>query len=373
MANISDYIDWRGDLDFSASPFNEVDNLVLSELCFIDFENIVPSPKDGGAVALGKAAEEFLKKNGPADKISMGLLIPDEIPLLLEKAASSHRFRDTYVRGYVNIVDTERQTQFSATTYLLGDGTEYVAFRGTDDTVVGWKEDFNMSFLSEVPAQTEAVAYLDIAACSSALPLRIGGHSKGGNLAIYAALKSIPQIQSRIINIYNNDGPGFKRPVREEPGYKRIAGKIITLTPHLSVVGSLLEHELNYDVVESDGKGLLQHDGFTWHVIGTRFVRLEDTSPASKRLEESLRNHLNELDTEQRKCFVNGLFGAIESTGASTLSEINEDRLRSAYKIAASIMSLDKKTRELVTKTLALLMKEISGIKAASKPAKQRQ
>lgn len=364
MANILDYLDWRGDLDFCASPFNEVDNLILAELCFIDLSDIVSPFSSSGAMPLSEAAKKFFEKHGQPERINMGLLVPGEIPLLLKKAASSHRFSGTGVSGYVNIVDTERQIQFSATTYTLADDTEYIAFRGTDDTIVGWKEDFNMSFLSEVPAQTEAVAYLDIAACASARPLRLGGHSKGGNLAIYSAMKSIPQIQSRIINIYNNDGPGFGRPVREDAGYKRISGRITTLTPHLSVVGSLLEHELEYDVVESDGKGLLQHDGFSWHVSGTRFVRLEGTAPESKRLEESLKKHLGSLDYEQRRRFVNALFDAIDSTGASTLSEINEDKLKSAYRIASSIMSLDKNTRELVTNTLALLIRERAGIKS---------
>ena len=155
---------------------------------------------------------------------------------------------------------------------LLPDGSAYVAFRGTDDTIVGWKEDFNMAFTPEIPAQRYAADYLQQAAAALAFrPLLVGGHSKGGNLAVYAAVFCGEAIQKQIRAVYNNDGPGFYASLLELPEHRRIAGKITTLLPESSVVGMLLEHEEAYQVVRSTQIRLMQHDGFSWQVLGRRF------------------------------------------------------------------------------------------------------
>ena len=180
------------------------------------------------------------------------MLVPEQIPELGHKMAASRRFSDLTLCAYVSRTDEETQTQFSALTALLPDKTAYIAFRGTDDTIVGWKEDFNLAFLPVVPAQRMAAEYL--AAAAAALPshpLRVGGHSKGGNLAVYSAAKSSGEIQERIVAVHNNDGPGFAWDISETPGHKRIASRIHTILPQTSVVGMLMEHEKRYQVVHS--------------------------------------------------------------------------------------------------------------------------
>ena len=243
MANLMDYLDWRGDLTLAVSPFNEVDALILAELSFVDFEGIVPPPEVGRGVRLNEAAEAFVARHGGRD-VDMGVLVPDGISQMLRKLMASPRFCGMTLNGYEALLDDEVEEQFSALTIDLGNGSIYISFRGTDDTIVGWKEDLNMSFLEEIPSQKQAVDY--VARVARQYPektLRIGGHSKGGNLAGSSAAKSSGDIQERIVAVHNNDGPGFIWDISKTPGHKRIAGRIHTVLPQTSVVGMLMEHE----------------------------------------------------------------------------------------------------------------------------------
>ena len=231
MANILDYLDWRGDLQISERGFNEVDNLLLAELCYLDFGGIVP-PGFDAPVPLQEAMRRY---DVLREHESMGVLVPDQIPELGRCMAASARFSGLLLCGYENKIDDETQTQFSALTLLLPDGTAYVAFRGTDDTIVGWKEDFNLAFLPVVPAQRMAVQYLQAAAAVfSERPLRVGGHSKGGNLAVYSAVFCSEAVQNQLMQVYNNDGPGFRTSLLPLPEHKRVAGRIVTIIPESS-------------------------------------------------------------------------------------------------------------------------------------------
>ena len=180
MPNIVDYLKWRGDVSIAYSPFNEVDNLILNMVAMLDLNGIVPSDmNDDESISIKDAANLFFNKT-PVDEVYIGAIIPKESAEVFQLMASSVRFGNMKLSRYVNNIDEKEQKQFSAITFDVGDGSKYIAFRGTDDTLVGWKENLNMSFLSCIPAQAEALDYLNSVACSSSAPLRIGGHSKGG-------------------------------------------------------------------------------------------------------------------------------------------------------------------------------------------------
>ena len=205
MANLMDYLDWRGDLTLEISPFNEVDALILAELSFVDFDGIVPPPELGRGLPLCEAAEAFFARHGGKD-VPMGVLVPDTISKMLRKLMTSPRFRNMTLNGYTALLDDSIEQQFAALTIDLGNGSIYISFRGTDDTIVGWKEDLNMGFLEEIPSQKQAVEYVArVARQYSDKTIRIGGHSKGGNLAVYSAAKSSGEIQERIVAVHNND------------------------------------------------------------------------------------------------------------------------------------------------------------------------
>ena len=357
MANLMDYLDWRGDLTLAVSPFNEVDALILAELSFVDFEGIVPPPEVGRGVRLNEAAEAFFARHGGRD-VDMGVLVPDGISQMLRKLMASPRFCGMTLNGYEALLDDEVEEQFSALTIDLGNGSIYISFRGTDDTIVGWKEDLNMSFLEEIPSQKQAVEY--VARVARQYPektLRIGGHSKGGNLAVYSAAKSSGDIQERIVAVHNNDGPGFIWDISKTPGHKRIAGRIHTVLPQTSVVGMLMEHEKHYQVVYSTYDGLYQHDGFSWQVKGTQFVHLDDFSREGKLVDEALSSWADSLNTQQREALAEALYSVFTATGAKTLSELNEEKLKSASAMLKTYKNLDRESRRMVSEMFKIFFR----------------
>ena len=357
MANMMDYLDWRGDITLEVSPFNEVDALILAELSFVDFEGIVPPPELGRGIALHEAGEMYFARHGKNGD-SMGVLVPDTIVELLKKMMRSARFCNMTLNGYAALLDDAIEQQFAALTIDLGCGSVYVSFRGTDDTIVGWKEDLNMGFLDEIPSQRQAVSYLTRMARQYAdRTIRIGGHSKGGNLAVYSAAKAPVEVQERIVAVHNNDGPGFAWPIGETPGHRRIADRIHTILPQTSVVGMLLEHEKNYQVVYSTYEGIYQHDGFSWEVRGTQFVHLDDLSREGKLVDEALASWADSLNTQQREALAEALYGVFTATGARTLSELNEEKLKSASAMLKTYKNLDRETRRMMSEAFKLLLK----------------
>lgn len=357
--NILDYLNWRGDLTLKQAPFNEVDNLILAELSFVDFNGIVPGMAEGEGIPLKVAAEAFFRRYGKdSRKIDMGVLVPDEIPELLRRMADSPRFRDMKLNCFIDFLDVEKAEQFAALTVELGDGTVYLSFRGTDDTLAGWKEDFMLGCLPEIPAQKKAVQYVkEVAAQYPRRKLQLGGHSKGGNVAVYSGMYCPAGIQRRIRTIWSNDGPGFREEVLQSREHERVEGRIRSIIPKSSVVGMLLEHEENYTVVDSDQQGLMQHDGFSWQVEGNHFITLRQVSKQGHLNDLALKEWVRSLSQEEREKFVDGLFEVLSSTGAVTLTDLKEDTLRSAGTMVRTMKDMDKDTREAIFNAIGLLLR----------------
>ena len=369
MANILDYLNWRGDLTLAQSPFNEVDNLILAELSFVNFTGIVPGPGEGEGVPLHAAAEAFFRSHEGGD-MGMGVLVPDEIPTLLRKMAECPRFREMRVNCFQDHLDVRKAEQFSAVTVELGDGSLYLSFRGTDDTIAGWKEDFLLGCQPEVPAQKKAVAYVKaVAAQYPRRKLMLGGHSKGGNLAVYGGIFVPLAIQRRISAVWSNDGPGFYGAVLETPQHARLEGRVHSIVPKSSVVGMLLEHEESYTVVDSDQVGLWQHDGFSWQVLGTGFVTLREVSRQGRRNDLALKEWVRRLPVDQREKFVDGLFEVLTASGATTLTDLKEDGFRAAGAMVRAMKDMEKDTRDALFNAIATLFR--SNIQAAVEEARE--
>lgn len=326
MANMLDYIAWRGDLPFSAVPLNEVDNLIFSKLTFMDLQEILPPYGSGGTMTIGAAARQYEKQYG-RENTNLGVLVPSEIYDLFLAMSKCERFRHLLLSDYVNHIDAAAQVQFSATTVFLSTDEMYISFRGTDDTLIGWKENFNMSHIDSVPAQMEAVDYVN-AVMKRCRHRRVylGGHSKGGNLAIYAAVHCREEYKDRIVRVYNNDGPGFCRQMVNSTAYREMEGRICTLVPQSSVVGRLLEHDENYRVVRSNATGLWQHNGFTWEVMGAAFVHESALTKESHMIEQSIKSWIETMDEAAREAFVDALYRFLTATNAATLTELTADR-----------------------------------------------
>ena len=335
MGNIMDYISWRGDLSFEQSQFNEVDNLILACFSYVNLDGISAVTKQKG-IGLKKLTKEFMKlhtmKELEADKSFIRLA-----PFMMMKMAKSVRFGKCVVRNYVNDIVTEAEQQFAAMEIVLEDGTSYVSFRGTDDTIIGWKKDFNLS-TGVVPAQKRAIEYLQKISEHTDGMLRVGGHSKGGNLAIYGSVMC-KSAHEKILEIYSNDGPGFSREFQELPETKEMMPKIIRIIPEYSIIGTLLEHEKEPVIVASSSKGLLQHDAFSWEVQGPALVRRDSLNKTALRFIEILHKWIDGMDMEQKRLLIEDLFATLQASGYENLSEVQSGGLKS---LAAMVKRVEK-------------------------------
>ena len=261
--NIMDYLEWYGDFDFSVLPFNEVDNLILAELSYASLDRIVTEPQPGRKIT-GVPVKEAAQRLMASGRVEKSCKLEQNAGFILYQMAKGKRFSDAVLGAYVDKHDFENQEQFSALHVYLPDDTIFVSYSGTDDTILGWKEDLNMAYQMPVPSQEEAVEYLEKTVPQDGRKIRIGGHSKGGNLAIYASVMCYDRLKRRFIEIYNNDGPGFLEPMLEKESYIEIKDRIRTIVPETSIVGMLLEHGDSYEVVKSVSKGIMLHDGLSW-------------------------------------------------------------------------------------------------------------
>lgn len=335
MGNIMDYISWRGDLTFAQSPFNEVDNLILACFSYVNLDRIPAVTRQKG-IELKKLVKEFKKlhtiKELEADKSFIRLA-----PFMMFEMAESVRFGNCVIRNYVNEIVTEAEQQFSAVEIVLDDGTSYISFRGTDDTIIGWKEDFNLS-TGVVPAQKRAVEYMQRISDKASGMLRVGGHSKGGNLAIYGSVMC-KSVHDKILEIYSNDGPGFSKEFQESPETAEMMPKIIRIIPEYSIIGTLLEHEKQPIIVASTSRGLLQHDGFSWEVQGPGLVRRDSLNKTALRFIEILHKWIDGMDMEQKRLLIEDLFATLQASGYENLSEVQSGGIKS---LAAMVKRLDK-------------------------------
>lgn len=349
MANIEDYIKWRGDLTLEQAEFNEVDNLILSRFSYLPFDNII---KEDETVTIKELNERFQKE----DISKMNILWKNDIDLF-PLLGQSKRFGNMKATKYINKIDKELEKQFSAITVIMPDNTIYISYRGTDFSIVGWKEDFNMSFKSHVASQIDSVNYLKMIADIYPNKLRLGGHSKGGNLAIYAATFIDDEIRSRIINIYNNDGPGFEEKIIKTFEYKQAIRKTHTYIPQSSIIGKLLNHEEKYTIVKSKEKGIMQHDLYSWQVVGDKFEYLEDLTKESKFVDKTIRQWLSNVEPEKRQQVINIIFEIIYKTEAQTFTELREKWFINAKTILKTYKNLDNDTKQIITQTLNELFK----------------
>ena len=344
MANIFDYIQWR-DLSIEKVEFNEIDNLILARLSYFPLDGVVNGEEE---ISITEAYEKYEKLE------NKGRILQQEDTTLFPILAKSTRFGKMKLTNYINKIDPKQEKQFSAVTILMPDNTIYVAYRGTDNTIVGWKEDFNMSFSELVPAQTDAANYLNNIAYKYKNNIRVGGHSKGGNLAVYAAAFCDTEIQDRIINVYNNDGPGFCDKIINSKQYQNIIKKVHTYIPQSSIIGRLLNHQEEITILKSTQTGIMQHDLYTWQVLGGEFVKDELTN-SSEFIDKTITNWLKEVSPEQRGEFFDVLFEILNATNAKTLSEIKGNWFASAKAMLTTYKNLTPESKKILIQTFRLL------------------
>jgi hypothetical protein len=353
MANkktdVFDYLDWRGEFSFQQSEFNEIDALILSIFAYLDFsctEGWMDYPFVDAINTICMLPDE-VKYDGPN-------IIMHSVVELACRASFTKRFCNMKVSKFVDITNEEREIQFAAITFLLPDDTAFVSFRGTDNTLVGWKEDFNMSFIDGIPSQLEASKYVENSLINSEKPIRLGGHSKGGNLAIWAGAHQKLEYKDRIIRIYSNDGPGFSENFLNSSIYQEIRDKILSFVPESSIVGVLMEHD-QYVTILSKYPTILQHDPFSWIVTGSHFVYDNDRTISGMQFERIINSWIRAMSPQEREEFVENVYDIIIASNAKTLDDLDKKKLKSLF-----LMS--KTFREMGMKKQAQLLFSLSKV-----------
>ena len=348
MSNINDYLLWRGDLLIdSKTKFNEIDSMILARFSYLIFNKINMNEKETIASISEKMRnfdnEEF-RYNGDKE--------------LITKLGESERFKNMIVTDYIETADIEAEKQFGAITIHISENEMYISYIGTDSTIYGWKEDFNMSFMDSVPCQLSGKEYTNkLANKYPNKKIRIGGHSKGGNVAIYSAIMADSETQNRIIKVYNYDGPGFNRKIVQSVKNKQILDKVETYLPQDSVIGRIMEHKEKCEIIQSNAKGIVQHDIYSWQVIRDDMIKLDSATDTSETINKTLTDWLENTTVQQRKIFIDGIFELFYSTEAKTFGDIKKNLSNNIRVILTTYQNIGEEDKQTINEMLKLFGK----------------
>lgn len=346
-SNIVDYVETEL-ASFSRRAFTEVDSLVLSKLAYLHWAAVPLVPK--GSRSTEPPALRDLYRAEWFEGLYATQMDRDLDKRFFADIAASPRFRDVVLANHVDSVDEIREKQFSATTFILPDETVFVAFRGTDSTFVGWKEDFNLAFMTPVPAQQAAASYVDRVARATKGKIRLGGHSKGGNLAVYAAAECTEASRERIVEVFSHDGPGFNKEAIARLASSDVISRVRKSVPESSIVGMLLEHQEPFHVVKSDEIGIMQHDPYSWQVKDGAFVPAEGLDGSSDYMDATLSEWIDGMDAEHIERFTNALFSVFGAGGAKKIQDMTIDDYRAS---AEALVGMDPDERRMFLDTLS--------------------
>lgn len=361
MGNIIDYVREYGKYTFTEEPLNEVDSLVLCQLVYLNYENYVPGlDKRNAPVSI-----QSIYESPDWMEIMDGYWYRENNIELFTLAAQSLRFGSLKLNYYVNIIDEKEETQFSAMTYVLEDKSCYIAYRGTDATIIGWKEDCNLAFSKPLNSHRLSAEYMNRVAGYIGGPFYAGGHSKGGNLAVYAAMNCSEKAGRKLLWVYNNDGPGFRPEILQSGNYQAIEEKMVKFIPRFSIVGVLLESEGEYEVVESKSFGMFQHNAYNWKVDGKAFVRAGSRDDFTTFRDAALNEWILSLSDEEKHAFVDTLYEVVSASQAKNLFQLGADWKNCLQSMAGALRGLDDNTRKALQKILRLGF-EIAGDMAAA-------
>lgn len=342
MDHLVDYIQWMGDLPFSALPFNEADALVLCMLSYYDLSPLFPE-NGAGPIPVSKTLRLIEE-----DKVRVMLVGRDRgFRRILECAARSRRYGELQMRDYVDLYRQEPPLQFSAVTFS---STKFcfVAYRGTDDSLAGWEEDFMISF-TVTEAQKLAADYLQ-RAMKRRRPIMIGGHSKGGNLALFAACQLTDEQWNKVEHLYLLDGPGICPEVMDDSCVKRIDPKTTKILPAFSIVGKLFEPQISDSrIVQSSASGFVQHSLDTWGIDHGKLLLAEGPTPRSVWINELLSRWIGGISQEDRVVFVQELFDALAANGAASFDDIEEGGVGGFEAILLKLLGSSEVTKKTIT------------------------
>ena len=331
--NVLDYLEWRGDLSFEQDKFNEIDACILARFSYLSLKNIVDM--SGTKVSIKDAYAKY-----DETKDSRAVYWKDD-PALFKLMSESNRFKDLNLLYHVTKNNDDEMEQFSAITIELNENSYYLSFRGTDNTINGWKEDLLMSFDDKVSSQQDALDYIQQVSSLIKGDIYIGGHSKGGNLSIYTSLFCNSDAANRIKGVYSFDGPGLHKNVLKEIKNTDVIPTIINYIPQSSIFGKMLSHKEQSITVYSDATGALQHDIYSWTVMQKSFNHLPSETATSRIFDQAFHDYLDHLSKKEREDVVEIVFEIVDSCDAKTMDDLTKHLLTSFPKIMGKLSHLD--------------------------------
>lgn len=352
MSNILDYLKWRGDIVMDYDGFQIVDNILLSTMCYANLSDIVPDEDSGYCITLGEAYDRYKRlKRKERDKSTQ-----KKGEIALRAMASVRRFRNILLSSYVDVIDDDTKTQFAAVKAHLPDNSYYIAFRGTDDNIVGWREDFEMCF-REIGAQNMACSYLNRQIKNG--KYRIGGHSKGGNLAVYASMNCKNELKEHILNVYSNDGPGICDEMMAKEKYQIIENRIIRIMPGFSMVGVLFANAEPDYIVAASGKGMKQHNPLNWQLDGVNLKTVDSLDEQCREFADVFNSWVKALPVNKREEIVSSFFDAVESSGKKQIIDFSSIKAETFEHFFRAVKYSSKESRQAV----AMLLKNVTSDK----------
>ena len=356
MKNMLDYIKEFGHVSFEERAFSEIDALVLTELEYLPLEKVVPSDENGEDFVTVKEIAEYMQEHKQELFDENPMMITEERHEVSQVIADAPRFQSLKFFGVVSEWDKDTTKQFAAVTVEVEPSVRLVVFRGTDDTLIGWKEDFLMTYSPLVAAQTDAKEYLAKQASLWDGDLMISGHSKGGNLAIYAAATQVEDVQLRIVDIFCFDSPGLYRSVLETKGYQNIVPLAMRYIPQDSLVGLMLESEVPYVIVKSNATGAMQHSAMTWEIEDGQFIKMEKLTKNSQLNDQTFKKWTESVSDEELELFWNVFFELLFSVGIDTVNDLYGEFMHYVQEFLKAAGNMDEEKRELLTRIALLLV-----------------
>ena len=347
MADLFDYLEWRGDLTFEQSPFCKIDGIILAQLVYINYTGLV-SPDFKTQIELPQLWESLKSARDYTARCDMGPMVSAHTPELLERACRSARFAGVKACAYSELFDRQKNEQFAAITFVLPDKTCIIAFRGTDDTLVGWRENFNLGYLPKIPSQVQALDYVSEAYKALKTKLILAGHSKGGNLALHTAVYADSKIRKKINKIYDFDGPGFSSDFYQKPEFLEIKDRLCVIYPEQTIVGMIFHRPRHFEVIKSESFAVYQHDPFNWHVLGADFEKANDICRESKFFHKSLNHWIETMSIEEKENFISSLFDVIQSSEYERFSAITKNVVPASARMIKKLGKMDKEMRNAI-------------------------
>lgn len=356
MKNMLDYIKEFGHVSFEERAFSEIDALVLTELEYLPLEKVVPSDENGENFVTVKEIAEYMQEHKQELFAENPMMMTEERHEVSQVIADAPRYQSLKFFGVVSEWDKDTTKQFAAVTVEVEPSVRLVVFRGTDETLIGWKEDFLMTYSPLVAAQTDAKEYLAKQASLWDGDLMISGHSKGGNLAIYAAATQVEDVQLRIVDIFCFDSPGLYRSVLETKGYQNIVPLAMRYIPQDSLVGLILESEVPYVIVKSNATGAMQHSAMTWEIEDGQFIKMEKLTKNSQLNDQTFKKWTESVSDEELELFWNVFFELLFSVGIDTVNDLYGEFMHYVQEFLKAAGNMDEEKRELLTRIALLLV-----------------